>query len=437
MSITPQSSVDLLTAAHDYAKRGWRIIPLHRVSPDGQFCSCSRGGKCPSAGKHPKNKDWQEAPTLSAADIQATWEIEKAPNLGIATGPDSGIWVLDIDPKSGGMESMQALIAEHGHLPETFVVRTGSGGYHYYFALPDFELRNTSNRVGQGIDTRAAGGQVVAAPSRTGVGVYSVLQDRPVAQAPSWLLEAVRAPQEASETVTAADLPRPEEITPAEWERLNTYAQRAIAGNLERLDAMVAAKTPDPAAYRGEPWNHTTFQVACSLLEIANSTWNAYSVGQAERDVMARAPRDAEFDDYVVRRTFQSAQERVGDKARAVPEDRNAAADALFGSPDVRDESSGPTEAGGGSSPRPAGGLLPEDFFEKGNLKAALLADAVQQEGPLMRGANEEFWSFEGGVWVAAADIVRRRTVRLLGDAFRPSHATTAEEVVKLSLIHI
>lgn len=425
--------MSLLAAAHEYSRRGFRVIALHRVGPDGVTCSCRQGANCGrNAGKHPKDTAWQKAPRLSGADIEEIWGVERPPNIGIATGSDSGIWVLDIDPDSGGMESMAALVAEHGPMPTTMVARTGSGGYHYFFALPDFEVRNDqSGRVAQGIDVRGEGGQVVAPPSRSGKGDYTLVVDAPVAAAPAWLLEKVRKEEKAAQIVTAEELPRPEDIDEATWARYSAYAQRAIDAELARLDACRAAATANLNDYRGEPWNHTTFEVACALLEFANSPWCSYSLGQAQADIRARAPRDAEFDDWVVQKTFDSARARVGDKARPVPADRTpstAADDPMFSDPSVPGSRPGPTE-GGGDARRPTRQLF---GGEKGNtpLYASMAAEVLDQ-GPIGWGTDNTFWTYDGGVWRSDPDVVMFRMVDMLGEAYRKAHTTNASDIVR------
>lgn len=425
------NSEDFIAAARDYDERGWHVIPLHRVGPDGKTCSCRRGGNCATPGKHPKDEGWQKSPRMSAADIQATWDSKYPPNIGLATGEMSGFWVLDIDPEHGGFEAMKALVAEHGALPATFVVQTGSGGYHYYFALPGFELRNSSNRVGPGIDTRASGGQVVAPPSRSNKGDYTVVSDAPVAAAPAWLLEAARKSEPTTAPVTAEDLPRPEEIDEQEWARLNGYATKVIEREVRRLLNL----HPDVWEANGaHPWNHTVFQVACTLVEMANSPWNSYSLHQAYSDVKQNSPRDAGFDDATIEKCWHSATAKVGQGARAVPENRQPQRapdepDPLLSSPDVR-RLGGPTEADGAES-RPAGGTTPWDFFDKADLLVAKLASAVMAEGPIAWGRDEAFWSYVNGVWVPDPAVVSRRGVELLGDKCRNGHIANCETVVR------
>ena len=426
-----------IEAAHEYRKRGWRTIQLHRVIQGHDVvCSCQRAAACTSKGKHPLDNEWQNTPPMSGADIQEAWTKpgRHKMNVGIATGAASGIWVLDIDPKSGGMETMAALVAEHGKLPDTFVVQTGSGGYHYYWKHAE-GLRNSSGRVGKGIDTRADGGQVVAAPSVTDLGAYTVVKDLPVVEAPAWLLELAQKPESATPVITAEDLPRPEDIPAEEWDRLNAYTRRAVDANLDRLDAL---KT---TGWEGEPWNHTTFEVSCALVELANSTWNSYSLGQAEADVFTRSPRDtAGFDDWTVKKTWSSALEKVGPKARAVPAGRAAAPadDDLFAGPDVRTREPrvAPDPTGGPSTTPGAGG--PDRFFEADkSLNTHRLAMAVLDQGPLGWGRDEDFWSYEAGVWVSDREVVSRRCVSLLRGKFRTGHVANAEAYLRHLAVQI
>jgi len=55
-------------------------------------------------------------------------------NIGIPTGEKSGWLVLDVD--DGGDETISALEATHGKLPDTVTAVTGSGGRHYVFKYP-------------------------------------------------------------------------------------------------------------------------------------------------------------------------------------------------------------------------------------------------------------------------------------------------------------
>lgn len=203
---TGSDSIDFLKPALAYAARGWRVLPVH----EGE--------------KRPVLHDW---PNLASSDPQqiADWWIQfPNRNIGLATGSGSGFFVLDVDPKNGGRGTLTALEVENGPLPHTYSVRTGSGGWHYYFRMPDFDLGNSPGQLkGTGIDIRGNGGQVVAPPSLTTVGAYKVLRGDPVVPAPEWLLELVR-PRTDLRIVASGGQPVSEVDRPA----LQNYVDNAI-----------------------------------------------------------------------------------------------------------------------------------------------------------------------------------------------------------------
>lgn len=124
-----------------------------------------------AGGKKPARANWQCAATSCRERTFETWSAPVtgeplAYNIGIATG--RGLFVLDIDNKDGknGSATLARLELEHGDLPPTMVVRTASGGFHYYFrAPPDLWIPNSAGKLGLGIDVRGDGGYVVAAGS--------------------------------------------------------------------------------------------------------------------------------------------------------------------------------------------------------------------------------------------------------------------------------
>ncbi|RDI19670.1 bifunctional DNA primase/polymerase [Lentzea flaviverrucosa] len=186
-----------LGAALDYAARGWRVVPLHHVSDHG-MCSCGR--ECGSEGKHPRLSQWQITATTDANQITAWWAATPSTGVGLATGPESDLFVLDIDPDHGGDATLTALERTYGPLPITRTVITGSGGTHYCFKWPERvrrdgrEWRNSAGKLGPGLDTRGAGGQVVAPPSVSAKGAYAVAVDAPLADVPEWVLDLLDAP---------------------------------------------------------------------------------------------------------------------------------------------------------------------------------------------------------------------------------------------------
>ncbi|MBI3888091.1 bifunctional DNA primase/polymerase, partial [Candidatus Microgenomates bacterium] len=103
---------------------------------------------------------WQEfqkkLPTEE--EVRDWWVQFPTANVGIVTGELSGVTVIDVDVKNGGLETLKSL-----HLPPTLLVKTGGGGWHYYYKYsPNLK---TGTEFYKGIDIRSTGGYVVAPPS--------------------------------------------------------------------------------------------------------------------------------------------------------------------------------------------------------------------------------------------------------------------------------
>lgn len=187
----------MLSAALRYADRGWKVFPLQGKEP----LPGSRGFLDATTDEDKIHEWWEPA-------SDEYWARGLPTGVGIATGQISGIVVLDIDRKHGGLENVEKM---PGQLPPTYTVGTGGGGLHFYFhAPPGIELRN---RVGllPGIDFRGDGGYVAAPPSLHPSGKkYVVLEDNELAPLPQWLLEFVRkdrAPKPEGLVATAQAVP--------------------------------------------------------------------------------------------------------------------------------------------------------------------------------------------------------------------------------------
>ncbi|AWE51177.1 bifunctional DNA primase/polymerase [Streptomyces nigra] len=197
-------SEHLLTAALDAAARGWHVFPLRpgtkRPALHGEK-SCTRTGEC--AGGHRK---WEQRATTDPDRIRAAWS--RAPfNVGIATGP-SGLVVVDLDtPEHKGSSDAPDGAATFGALceragqavPDTYRVRTTSGGTHLYFTAPaGVRIGSTAGTVAESVDTRGWGGYVVAAGSILPAGQYEALSAPETVPVPSWLQSALQpAPKPA------------------------------------------------------------------------------------------------------------------------------------------------------------------------------------------------------------------------------------------------
>jgi hypothetical protein len=228
-----------LLAALDYARRGWRVLPLHAVSSAGA-CTCGKAD-CESQGKHPRTQHGVKDSTTDSAIIRRWWTTWPTANVAIATGPESGLWMLGPDGQAG-IDALLDWQHEYGALPATLHARSGGGGEHHVFAWPAAgTIANHKNHLGKPIDIRGAGGYFVAPPSRHKSGrLYEWLRcpDGELAQAPPWLLEWARtkpAPP-AAFTVRASARPSVEERAIAYLAKLPP-AISGQGGHARTLDA--------------------------------------------------------------------------------------------------------------------------------------------------------------------------------------------------------
>jgi hypothetical protein len=149
--------------------------------------------------KTPYTKHGFKEATTNLTQVEYWWRIHQGASIGIATSPVSGIFVLDIDNYHGGEASLRRLEHEHGELPHTVEVITGSGnGRHLYFRWPQHRMiRISQGRLGEGLDLRGAGGYVIAPPSPHESGraySWSVDSEKQFAEAPDWLLNKIAEP---------------------------------------------------------------------------------------------------------------------------------------------------------------------------------------------------------------------------------------------------
>ncbi|WP_415519298.1 MAG: bifunctional DNA primase/polymerase [Desulfovibrio aminophilus] len=163
--------VNLLTAALGLADAGWAIFPCEN--------------------KRPLTPHGLKDASADPEQIKAWWTKWPSAQIGLPTGKNVNAFVLDMDLPDGPA-SLDGLEAEHGPLPRTWTARTGSGGEHRYFRLPDgLEIRNSASKLAPGLDVRGVGGYVIAPPTP---GYSWTSQGAPLADAPEWLLSLILTP---------------------------------------------------------------------------------------------------------------------------------------------------------------------------------------------------------------------------------------------------
>ncbi len=144
--LSPDSlwSPTVLQAAIQYAKAGFRIVPIRAGS------------------KRPAILNWPERASSEPSVIEQ-WSAENIlAACGVMTGEASGLIIVDVDPRNGGDEHIERILAS---LPvkAAAVTITGGGGKHYWFGHPGgwVASRTGKNGLAPGIELKADGGQMV------------------------------------------------------------------------------------------------------------------------------------------------------------------------------------------------------------------------------------------------------------------------------------
>ena len=154
-----------LSAARDYISLGWLVFVLS--STKMPIANCER---CRLEHTTPPHMEACEcltchgfyAGTLDVARIEEMLRLNPRGLLAVRTGAVSGTVVIDVDPP--GITTMRVLVGD-GVLPRTVAAVTGRGGYHLVYAHPGGKVLSGAGKGGPGVDIKADGAYVVAAPS--------------------------------------------------------------------------------------------------------------------------------------------------------------------------------------------------------------------------------------------------------------------------------
>src|SRR5690554_3771452 len=143
---------------YDFLDSEIPIFGLYGATPDGK-CECGNE-ECEALYKHPRASNWQYTPLWSDEQLETMEEMDYfATGYGVLV---SGLLVIDVDARNGGVDSFSKLCADTGLdlLGESgLAVATGSGNgsMHLYFKAPESLSMVQSLQKYPGIDFKSSG----------------------------------------------------------------------------------------------------------------------------------------------------------------------------------------------------------------------------------------------------------------------------------------
>lgn len=199
------SESQAFSQALELGRMGINVFAIHGM--EGRRCTCGGRGKNCRPGKHPQRRNPFKDATTDESRIRKQWEENPCANSAIPHGKQFGLFALDVDIDKGGPKSLKRIEEEYGRLPETWTVRTGPGGKHYYYLYPENQtIRNSAGKLGPGLDIRGEGGFTVGPGSKHQNGELYVSESSPssIAKAPEYLLKLIRETSAQKRTETGA-----------------------------------------------------------------------------------------------------------------------------------------------------------------------------------------------------------------------------------------
>ena len=234
--------MNFLDACFEFTSLGWLVFP------------CAPGKKEPAVPKREGGRGCLDA--TDDEDVIADW-ARRYPNanVGVACGEKSGILVVDIDPKSGGMDSIAEQRRGGLCLPPTVSVRTPSGGWHLYYTWVAGP-QNSKSKLGKGIDIRTTGGYVVAPPSQLDGGRIYRWHTAPLGsnlpRLPSWAIQKLKPREETP-------FYREERREPGDIEALVKFMENAPGGERNAILHWCSMRAGE-AVIRGELGEQQAFE---------------------------------------------------------------------------------------------------------------------------------------------------------------------------------
>lgn len=168
-----------------YIKRG---IPIFPCREKDEYDSNGNIYKC----KSPRTPKGVYDATTDLFKNEIRWIVHKNSGIGMPTGATSGFTVVDLDVNHGnndnGIVEWEQLNKKYNTNPyDTTIIKTPRGGLHLYYQY-NSQVKNSSNKIGKGIETKNNGHYVILPPSKIQTGEYKFVNKLKPNKIPEWIV---------------------------------------------------------------------------------------------------------------------------------------------------------------------------------------------------------------------------------------------------------
>lgn len=181
---------------NDFIDAGYKIFGLYGVDNKGN-CECGNP-ECTAYFKHPRIRNWQHTPEWSEDQLDF---MEESGQFNTGYGVlVSGLLVIDVDARNGGVESYNNLVEDYPSIIGSgLIVNTGSGkgSMHLYFKCPTGTAMMQHHEKYPGIDFKSSGFVVGPESMHASGNKYEVSIGSPfdIDDAPQGVIDLLKKPE--------------------------------------------------------------------------------------------------------------------------------------------------------------------------------------------------------------------------------------------------